>query len=205
MTSFSFEYFCKINSIKKSKLMKKLIVMAILLIAGSTQMNAQLKLGIKGGVNFANVDGGPDGIDYKSKTGFHAGAVAEIKFGGNLAIQPELLYSSQGTKIEGAGDFNLDYVSVPVLVKYYIISDLLSIEAGPQFSFLVDDSNDVAGDIGDGGDNKSFDFAVAGGIGLNITKSLFAQARYTVGLTEVSKNADIKNSVFQLSVGYMLF
>lgn len=185
--------------------MKKLIVMAILLIAGSTQMNAQLRLGIKGGVNFANVDGGPDGIDYKSKTGFHAGAVAEIGFGGNLAIQPELLYSSQGTKVEGAGDFNLDYVSVPVLVKYYIVSDLLSIEAGPQFSFLVDDSNDAIDDIGNGGDNKSFDFAVAGGIGLNITKNLFAQARYTIGLTEVSKDADIKNSVFQLSVGYMLF
>lgn len=186
--------------------MKKLIVMAILLVAGSTQMNAQLRLGVKGGVNFANFNGGTDGIDYKSKTGFHAGAVAEIKFGGNLAIQPEVLYTSQGTKVDGIGDFNLDYVAVPVLVKYYIIPDLLSIEAGPQFSFLVDDSNEAFDDIADGGpDNKSFDFAVAGGVGINITKSFFAQARYTIGLTEVSKDADVKNAVFQLSLGYMLF
>jgi len=186
--------------------MKKLILMAILLVAGTSQMNAQLKLGIKGGVNFANFNGGTDGIDYKNKTGFHAGAVAEIGFGGNLAIQPELLYSSQGTKVDGVGDFNLDYVSVPVLAKYYIIDDIISLEVGPQFSFLVNDSQDAFDDItDDSGDNESFDFALAGGVGVNITKNLFAQARYTIGLTEASKNAEVKNAVFQVSLGYMIF
>lgn len=189
----------------KNFIMKKLILAAFFVIAAATNSNAQIvKFGVKGGVNFANLDGGPSGIDYKNKTGFHAGAVAEIKVLPNFSIQPEALFSSQGTEVEGVGDFNLDYISVPVLAKFYLVTDILSIEAGPQFSFLVNDSNDAFDDIADGGsDTKSFDFGVAGGLGVNIAGGLFAQARYTIGLTEVSKDADAKNAVFQVSLGYM--
>ncbi len=183
--------------------MKKLIISAILIIAGTLDVNAQvLRFGLKAGPNFANVSGGPSGIDYNSRTSFHAGVAVEFHPVGNFAIQPELLYSSQGAEVDGFGDFNLDYVSLPVMAKYYILSDVLSIEAGPQFSFLVDDAESFD-EFGNTIDNEKFDFAVAGGLGLNITKSFFAQARYTIGLTEVSKDAEITNSVFQLSVGYM--
>lgn len=183
--------------------MRKLFYFAVALILGTTATQAQIvRFGIKAGPNFANFDGG-SGIDYKSRTSFHAGLVAEIKpTGGNIAIQPELLYSSQGAEVDGFDDFNLDYVAVPVMVKYYILPDLLSLEAGPQFSFLVSDAN-TTDELGNTFENKNFDFAVAGGATVNITKSFFAQARYTVGLSEISKDADVKNQVFQLSVGYM--
>ncbi|HEX8562625.1 MAG TPA: porin family protein [Flavobacterium sp.] len=183
--------------------MKKRIILLFLIVLGTFQAQAQLvRFGLKAGPNFASVDGGPGGIDYKSRTSFHAGLAVEFHPVGNFAIQPELLYSSQGSEVDGADDFNLDYVSLPVMAKYYIISDLLSIEAGPQFSFLVNDAETVD-EAGDTFENEKFDFAVAGGVGVNITKSVFAQARYTIGLTEVSKYADVTNSVFQLSVGYM--
>lgn len=185
-----------LNHLKKF-IMKKLIVVAILVVAGATNANAQLlKFGIKGGVNFANFNGGVDGIDYSGRTSFHAGAVAEIKLFENLSIQPELLYTSQGADVEGYDDFNLDYVSVPVLAKFYILTDKLSLEVGPQFSFLIDEAQEEF-------ENETFDFAAAGGIGLNITENFFAQARYTIGLTEASKDAEVKNAVFQVSVGYM--
>ena len=106
--------------------MKKLILCAILMIAGITNSNAQIvKFGVKGGVNFANLDGGPEGIDYKSKTGFHAGAVAEIKILPNFAIQPEAMFSSQGaaSDVDGVDDFNLDYISVPVMAKFYLVTE----------------------------------------------------------------------------------
>jgi Outer membrane protein beta-barrel domain len=177
--------------------MKKLIVAAILVIAGATSAEAQLlKFGVKGGVNFANFNGGADEIDYSGRTGFHAGAVAEVKLFENFSIQPELLYTSQGADVDGFDDFNLDYVSVPVLAKFYILTDKLSLEVGPQFSFLIDEAEESF-------ENETFDFAAAGGIGLNITKNFFAQARYTIGLTEASKDAEVKNAVFQVSVGYM--
>ena len=49
---------------------------------------------------------------------------------------------------------------------------------------------------------ETFDFGVAGGLGLNITKNFFIQGRYVLGLTEASKDAEVKNSVVQVSAGF---
>ncbi len=182
--------------------MKKAILTAIAVVAFGVAGNAQVfKLGIKAGPNFANFTGSE--INTKTRTGFHGGAAAELGITQKFAIAPEFLYTSQGADFDGFGDVNFDYVSVPVLARIYILSDKLAIDVGPQFSFLIDHADDVF----DGGDDDSqdFDFAVAGGVTLNITKSIFAQARYTAGLTEASKNAEVKNSVFQLSLGYYIF
>ena len=175
--------------------MKKLILAVIAIVGFSTASQAQLlKLGIKAGPNFSNFSGGISEINYKARTSFHVGAVAELSLLENFSIQPELLYSSQGAKVDGVGDFNLDYISMPVMAKFYLMTDKLSLEAGPQFSFLVNDPQKAY-------DNQDFDFAVAGGLGLNLTKNIFVQARYVVGLSEVSKYAEVKNSTFQLSAG----
>ena len=174
--------------------MKKLLLMAILLVAGSTSMNAQgIDFGVKAGANFSNLDG--DGMDGDNLTSFHAGALLEINVFENFSVQPEVMYSSQGTKLEDE-DIKLDYISVPVLAKFYLISDKLSIEAGPQFSFLVNDN------LEDTFETKSFDFAAIGGLGLNLTNNLFVQARYVVGLTDTTKEAEVTNKVIQLSVGW---
>lgn len=185
--------------------MKKLILAVLFVFAAATNSNAQVvQFGVKGGANFSNFSGGPDGIDYKNKTGFHVGAMAEIKILPNFSIQPEALFTSQGSKVEGVGDFNLDYISVPVLAKFYLITDRLSIEAGPQFSFLIDDSFEAADSAFDGDpDTQSFDFGLAGGLGLKIAGGLSAHARYTIGLTEASKSAETKNAVFQVGLGYL--
>lgn len=184
------------NSINQSKplRMKKIFLIGMFLI-GALSAQAQIALGIKAGANFSDTEGT---INTSMRTGFHAGAVLQLKYN-NFAIQPELLYSMQGSKVTVAGvkDINLSYVTVPVLVKYYVLTDILSIDAGPQFAFLVDDNIDTPFSK-----SQSFDFAVVGGLGLDIGKSLFAQAHYVVGLTDASTNASIKNRVIQLSVGY---
>ncbi|MFL9830924.1 porin family protein [Flavobacterium sp. ST-87] len=185
--------------------MKKLILVAIMFLSMTTVLQAQsIRFGIKGGANFANQNGDAsfDGIEYNKEgiTSYHAGLVSEIKLFDSFAIQPELLYSTQGASYKDAvNEFKneLGYLSIPVLAKFYL-SESLSLEVGPQASFLLSERNDF-----DVEDAKTFEFAVAGGLGLNITKNLFIQARYGLGLTEVSKEADIKNSTFQLSAGIM--
>lgn len=175
--------------------MKKIIV-CLLLGLGLGQVNAQvLKFGVKAGANFANLTGADaDGFD--GLTSYHFGAVIELKVLQNLAIQPELLYSSQGAKSDAFNDVKFDYVTVPVLAKFYLITDKLSLDVGPQFAFLINDNVDQTFET------KSFDFAAAGGLGLNISKNVFAQARYVVGLSDTTKDAEIKNTVIQLSLGY---
>ena len=82
--------------------MKKAILLAVLLILGIGTSQAQLlKFGVKGGLNFANYTGGDvEGYDFKTITSYHAGVVAEIKLFENFALQPELLYSTQGSELD---------------------------------------------------------------------------------------------------------
>jgi opacity protein-like surface antigen len=183
--------------------MKKGFLLAVLLIVGiGTSQAQEMKFGVKGGLNFANYTGGNvEGFDFKTITSYHAGVVAEIKIFENFALQPELLYSTQGSELDGLGEQiknELGYVSLPVLAKFYLTKDKLSLELGPQASVLVSERNEV-----DSGDSNTFDFAVAGGLSYKITEGLFVSGRYSAGLTEPKKDADVKNSVVQFSVGYM--
>ena len=164
-------------------------------------INAQaqlLQIGAKAGLNYANFSGTE--IQTDAITSYHAGLVAEIKLLDQLAIQPELMYTTQGATYKTAlGDFEneLGYIAIPVLAKIYL-SKSFSLELGPQASFLLSEKNEF-----DLNDANTFEFAVAGGLGFKITKNIFVQGRYVLGLTEVSSNAEAKNSVLQFSAGLM--
>ncbi|OYQ36324.1 hypothetical protein CHU92_09900 [Flavobacterium cyanobacteriorum] len=172
--------------------MKK-IFLAFAFAAVSFGVQAQgIDFGLKAGANFANLNGADN---TENITSFHAGAALELNLVPSFSIQGEALYSSQGAEVKGVGDFNLDYIAVPVMAKFYILPDKLSVMAGPQFSFLVDEAEEAF-------ENKTFDIAAAGGLELKIIKGLFAQARYTIGFNDVNDTFEGKNAVFQLSLGY---
>jgi len=157
-------------------------------------MSAQ-SYGIKGGVNFANLSGSDaDGFD--SLTGFHIGAIAEFSIFQNLALQPELLYSVQGAKLEDV-DYELGYLTLPVMAKFYL-NDKLSIHAGPQFGLLISEGNGL-----EEADNNTTDFGISAGLQYKVIGGLFIQGRYNSGLSEISDNAEIKNTVLQFSIGYL--
>jgi opacity protein-like surface antigen len=180
--------------------MKKIVLllgfMCLPLLNAEAQM---LKFGLKAGVNFSDF-GGSDAknIDTDMLTGFHVGALVEFNLMENLSLQPEIMYSAKGAKISDVDvdDINLNYITVPVLAKFYVITDKLSLEAGPQFSFLINES------VPDQFESKSFDFAAVGGLGFQFTENFFAQARYVAGLTDTTSDAKITNQVIQLSLGY---
>ena len=131
-----------------------------------------------------------------------------------FSLQAEALYSGQGfeSNVDGGlvgGDGNieyqLDYINVPILAKVYVVEGL-SLEAGPQFSFKVNeeidsDPNDDPGDT-DLDEAESFDFGLAGGLTFQTNMGLFATGRYTIGLTDIIQDVDAKNAVFQLGIGY---
>ncbi len=169
--------------------MKKLFFLAIALIGFTTISNAQsLDFGFKGGVNFANVD---SRFDTDARTGFHLGAVATVGLGNKFAIQPEVLYSAQGSD-----SLKVDYINVPVLVKYKFLK-FLSFEAGPQFGIVVNDDYEV-------GEPESFDVGIAAGAGVRFGK-FFSQLRYNYGFTDVDDVNKSQNRTFQISVGYYIF
>lgn len=186
--------------------MKKTIMAAIVFFAFSSNIQAQLvKIGIKGGLNYANQTGSSitvNNLNYKTDaiTSYHAGLVAEINLMESFSIQPELLYSTQGATYKNAVEEfknELGYLSIPIMAKIHL-NKVVSLELGPQASFLLSEKNNF-----DVKDTNTFDFAAAGGLGIKITKNFFLQGRYVLGLTEASKDAEVKNSVVQVSAGIL--
>lgn len=183
-----------------------MILIAVALFGMSINVQAQLvKFGIKAGINYANQNGTDitiNSTNYKTSaiTSYHAGLVAEIKLVDSFAIQPELLYSNQGATYKNAiEEFKneLGYISIPVIAKISL-NKIVSLELGPQASFLLSEKNNF-----DTKDANTFDFSINGGLGFKITKSFFLQGRYNLGLTEASKDAQVKNSVVQVSAGLL--
>lgn len=185
--------------------MKKTILAAVVLFAMSNAAQAQLvKFGIKGGVNYANQNGSSITVnstnyDTEAITSYHAGLVAEVKLTDGFSIQPELLYSTQGATYKNAFEEfknELGYLSVPLLAKIHL-NKTVSLDLGPQASFLLSERNNF-----DYNNAETFEFAAVGGLGINLTKHFFLQGRYVLGLTEASKDAEVKNSALQISAGF---
>jgi len=174
----------------------------ISLITISSKIQAQgVGLGIKAGANFANQS--INTIKQESITGFNGGAYLILAFSEKWAIQPELLYSSQGAELPSTTR-EFDYMSIPVLLRWKPIS-VLSIEAGPQFSKLVGAKIDGA-DVQD--EFKNSDFGLAVGATVHLPLGLNAGLRYVWGFTDVSdvqSNPEVKNTVVQLYAGWTIF
>jgi hypothetical protein len=169
-----------------------------------------ISFGVKGGVNFASINGG-DVDSPDMRTTFHVGGLAEFPLADIFSLQVEALYSGKGFSYEFEGsdgddvEFQLDYIDVPVLAKIYATKGL-SFEVGPQFSFLVNEEidynpNSDSGDI-PVDDAESFDFGVAGGLTFQTEMGIFATGRYVYGLSDIYKDVDAHNSVFQVGIGY---
>ncbi|MBP93710.1 MAG: hypothetical protein CMC55_06290 [Flavobacteriaceae bacterium] len=190
--------------------MKKLFLSTAIAFFSFATLSAQdVRFGVKGGVNFANVAGdyGYTGFDEaygdsEMKVGFHIGGLAELKLSDKFALQPELLFSSQGYK-SNYFDFddrkvdynvNLSYVNIPIMAKFFPIEGL-SIEAGPQVGFLVsakDEFNDYENDLFDDDEDidtkdlyKTIDFGLNFGVSYELPSGLFFSARYNLGLSKV--------------------
>ena len=179
----------------------------------SLGVNAQdVDFGIKAGVNFASINdisGNPE-----SRTGFVFGAFAGFKLGDKIGLQGDVLYSQQGSKVD-LGEINLDYINVPVVLKYYVTENL-NIHAGPQFGFVAkDDFKSDIGDIETSLEAETFDLSGVVGVGFDLPVGLYIDGRYNFGLSKifggesttvgdetVSTSSQGSNAVVTLSVGY---
>lgn len=198
--------------------MKKTFLLIFILAALGYSASAQISGGIKGGLNFANID---SETDVDSKTGYHLGAYLNVGAGG-ISIQPEVLFS-----VKGAEDFDLSYVEIPILLKKNF-AKVVNIHLGPQFGFLtkaegitgieVDGSGNVTTTKGDVKDAlKGSDISAVFGAGLNLPMGLSLGLRYVLGLSDfndkiisVDSNGndftpEFKNRTFQVYLGYRLF
>jgi hypothetical protein len=196
--------------------MKKIFITVSLVSLFTAGAYAQgLSGGLKVGANFSNqklsAQGESESLD--SKVGFQVGGYLTSMISDKFGIQPELLYSGMGAK-ESDVNFNLSYLSVPVMLRYNVAENV-NLQAGPQVGFLLSAKAKYEGESEDMKEMfNSIDFGAAFGLGLDFGK-INASARYYLGIANIAADEFIedseiddlkwKNSAFQLSVVYKLF
>jgi opacity protein-like surface antigen len=189
--------------------MKRIILSIALFAFGFT--NAQeTKFGAKLGMNISNITS--EGLSTSSLVGGHLGGFAEVEISDKFKIQPELLFSMQGAKVEDSKT-KLNYINLPVLAKYYVV-DKLAVIAGPQVGFLMSAKETFESESLDAKDfYKTISLSFNIGASYDLTDNIFIDARYNLGLSNIAKEITdeefdetitpkIKNNVIQFAVGY---
>jgi hypothetical protein len=200
---------------------KKLIFASLVLSFMSfTAVQAQEKtasFGFKGGLNFSNLY--TDNVDDNNVlTGFNAGLYAKFPISNNIAIQPEISYTTKGAELkynndQGTAKFNVNYIEVPVLLVMNI-TDNFNVHVGPYAAYMVsgkttNDSKLISTRTElDTNDFNKFDAGLAGGVGIDLDVVNFG-VRYNYGLTKIEKDdsfisSDAKNSVLSAYIGLRL-
>ncbi|MEL1242338.1 porin family protein [Flavobacterium flavipallidum] len=196
--------------------MKKIILSVVAVFAFGLANAQEVKFGAKVGgnlnsfraTNFMSQD--DISIKFGSNVGFQAGGFAEIKVASKFTVQPELLFSYESYKLPLEGDlnFNLSYINVPVMAKYYA-SEKISLQVGPQIGFLVGAKAKFEGESEDIKDMlETINFGVNFGLGYELTEKVAVDFRYNLGLINIAKedfmgeDSKLKTSGFSLGLGY---
>lgn len=187
-------------------------------------LRSRLILGFKAGINYSNV--------YKEtgnsfvadpKVGFAGGAFLAIPIGIHFGLQPEVLFSQKGFKATGIlfnNSYNLtrttNYLDVPL---YFAIKPVpfLTLLAGPQYSYLISQTNSFKNGSSTIDQQKEFDndgvrrstFCLATGVDINIWHLVLgARAGIDLRTNTGSGNSTTpryKNAWYQFTVGYRIY
>lgn len=179
--------------------------------------HAQLKWGVKGGVNLSEIDwkGGYAG-NKEHSTGFFIGPMAELTIPIiGLGIDGALMYSQRGNKYDvsagtfsGSIDERQQGIEIPVNLKYTIgLGSLLGIyiAAGPDFFFNFKDIDLKALGSGvntDGAvDTKKTQVGLNVGVGVKILKHLQVGVNYQIPMGNTFSVGDAAGAIWEKVLG----
>jgi hypothetical protein len=205
---------------------KKVILVFVAVALTASYAQAQFTFGVRAGLNLTNMvfkDNGAT-VTGKMKPGIQLGVTGEHAITDAFAIQPGLLFSMQGYKMEEEGPLKgaiaLNYIQIPVNVQYKLdLSGMkLLLQAGPYLGIAVngkfkmkagsqEDSMDIRFKSSNGGgDYKRGDFGLGVGAGLQFG-NIQAAVGYNIGLANVDAHYDgdhtAKNNGLALTVTYL--
>ncbi len=190
--------------------MKKLIICfaaALMTLGAAQSVKAQkVSFGLKGGLNLSTWTQD----DSKFRPGFHVGGFANIRFSSLLALQPEVMYSMEGSNWsfeESITVLGKEYyaktstnttthrLAVPVMLQITPIKPL-TLELGPVFGFNLgmkshtEFETNVAGEQNyetdrthDSDYYNTFELGLGVGARYNIDRHMSIGARYVYGAT----------------------
>lgn len=195
---------------KKALIVLAAVLVVVPVLARPASAGVTFDLGVKGGLAMTKIQFSDMEIDlYKSIAKPVFGVFFAFNLCPSFAVQPEIYYLVDGTKIEKSGEgstyrmqMELAYVHVPVLAKLRFANGgklRPVVFGGPFVSLLATakqryyedgvlmDENDVKEYL------KSTDFGATFGGGLELTLNkllLVLDVRYNLGLTNIDRESD---------------
>ena len=187
--------------------MKKLILMAAFaltsVVSFAQQSVGTLLVRPKVGLNVADLTN----MNTTARVGLVLGAEAEYQATDIVSVSAGLLYSMQGAKVNQplvTVTQKLDYINIPITANVYVVKGL-AVKLGVQPGFKVGDVASVdaarALNVALPGKAKSFDLSIPVGVSYEYN-NFQLDARYNWGVTKVYEGSKVKNSVFQITLGY---
>lgn len=192
-----------------------MMALAVALMTASTAQ-AQIKFGLKGGLNVTNMSLSKDVVKADNQTGFFIGPTVKFTLPiVGLGIDAAALYDQRDAKLKADGEtsetFSQRSINIPVNVRYGIgLGSMASVylAAGPQFGFNVGKKNYE--------DDFSFEksnLSVNLGAGVSLIKHIEVGFTYNIALGKtgefkaVDAAGDIitgkaRNNSWQVSAAY---
>jgi hypothetical protein len=173
--------------------MKNLYFLVVVTIMTAASMTAQeTRFGVNAGYTnvSANVNSSTTGIDDgDSESGFYVGLVVERRIVDILGLQAELNYVNINDS---------STLSLPVVGKFYVGGSDFNLQAGPQISYVLEDSIDGI---------TNFIFSSVLGLGYDIGDNFFVQGRYAFQINNsitgpASSDVSLRNNFISAGVGY---
>lgn len=208
----------------KKNILSLAVIVAALAFAMPSQ--AQIKFGIKGGLNVDNINlkdsyGGT--LKAKNRTGFFAGVTADVTIPlAGLGADIAVLYDNKVVGIRN-NDFSteaektLHYIDLPINAKYTVgFSSLVSayIATGPQFSWNIGDRHWTPQNVTQDWEIKKSEFSWNVGCGVTALSHVRVGYNYNIAIGKTAEfdllttgvkgaKGKLKNNTHQISLTYL--
>lgn len=218
-----------INRINEKEKMKKVLSIVFLVAAMlfAANANAQIKFGLKGGLNVTSMSFSEEVFDASNKTGFFVGPTVKVTVPiVGLSFDAAALYDQKEADVKYTGtegelgkvNVKQQSINIPVNVRYgFGLSSLANIFlfAGPQWGINVGDKNFKWNESSSYSLKKS-NFSVNVGAGVTLLNHLQVSANYNIACgksadASLSKALDAAanagkdkshNNSWQIALGY---
>jgi opacity protein-like surface antigen len=202
--------------------MKKFFTLVVLLATMTVAAQAQVKFGVKGGLNLTNMKFDNSVTNKSNQTGFFIGPTLNFTLPVvGLGIDASALYDQRSAKIDGSEDkLKQQSIQVPINLRYgFGLGNTASIYifAGPQFGFNIGDKSANIIDNALEWRLKDSNLSANVGVGLMLLNHLQVSANYNIALGTTGESNVIsttastvgnlvtgktKANAWQLSVAY---
>lgn len=198
--------------------MKKILtIIAFACIAFAMPSQAQVKFGLKGGLNLTTISVDNISNAVSNKSGFYVGPTVKFTLPVvGLSLDASALYDQRNAKIKGTDEtMKAQSIQIPVNVRYGVgLSSVVNVFAfaGPQFGFNIGDKSKLLDQMGSWS-LKSSNISGNIGIGATVFSKLQITANYNFQLSKTGEveyiNPDgttgtgkMKFNSWQLGLGY---